>query len=78
MPITATSANQSGFGTPYTVTDVLRELGDAAQQVDLILDQGETAHAMPSTILDLTQTPPRILRHGPITEEMLRTKGIIP
>ena len=77
MPITATSANQSGFGTPYTVEDVLRELGDAAQQVDLILDQGETAHAMPSTILDLTHTPPRILRHGPITEEMLRAKRIL-
>ncbi len=76
MPITATSANQSGFGTPYNVEDVLRELGDAAQQVDLILDQGETAHAMPSTILDLTQSPPRILRHGPITAETLQAKGI--
>ena len=76
MPITATSANQSGLGTPYTVAQVLQELGEAAAQVDLILDQGETAHAMPSTLLDLTQSPPRILRRGPITVEMLRAKGV--
>lgn len=71
LPITATSANRSGFGTPYSVEQVLTELGEAVQWVDLIIDQGETRHGSPSTILDLTGTPPVILREGPITREML-------
>jgi L-threonylcarbamoyladenylate synthase len=70
-PVTATSANRSGKSTPYTVKQVLAELGDTREHVDLIIDQGETQHAMPSTILDMSQTPPKILREGPITEEML-------
>lgn len=70
-PVTATSANRSGKSTPYTVKQVLAELGDAREHVDLIIDQGETQHAMPSTILDMSQTPPKILRKGPITEEIL-------
>ena len=70
-PVTATSANRSGKSTPYTVKQVLAELGDATEYVDLIIDQGETQHAMPSTILDMSQTPPKILRKGPITEEIL-------
>lgn len=73
IPITATSANRSGFATPYTVAQVLHELGEAAQAVDLIIDQGETRHGSPSTILDLTQNALRILREGPITSEMLQT-----
>lgn len=73
VPITATSANRSGFNTPYTVEQVLSELGEAIQFVDLIIDQGETRHDSPSTILDLTRTPPQILRNGPITWEMLQT-----
>jgi L-threonylcarbamoyladenylate synthase len=70
-PVTATSANRSGKSTPYTVKHVLAELGDAIEHVDLIIDQGETHHAMPSTIFDMSQTPPKILREGPITPEML-------
>jgi L-threonylcarbamoyladenylate synthase len=70
-PVTATSANRSGKSTPYTVEQVLTELGDAVEQVDLIIDQGETQHAMPSTILDLSHTPPKILREGPLTADML-------
>ena len=77
VPLTATSANRSGLATPYSIPDVLRELGPAAQFVDLFIDQGETEHAMPSTILDLTQTPPQILRAGPITAAMLRAHGIL-
>ena len=72
VPMTATSANRSGRATPFSVAEVLTELGDAVKYVDLILDQGETQHAMPSTILDMTHTPPRILREGPITAEMLK------
>jgi len=71
-PVTATSANRSGHATPYTVEQVLTELDAAAEFVDLLIDQGATQHASPSTILDMTRTPPRILREGPITANMLR------
>ncbi len=71
-PITATSANRSGQATPFSVDEVLQELGDAVSYVDLIIDQQTTQYAMPSTILDLTCRPPRILRQGPVSEEMLR------
>jgi L-threonylcarbamoyladenylate synthase len=71
VPITATSANRSGNATPYTIPQVLAELDDAVAHVDLLIDQGETQHALPSTILDLTQEPPQVLRDGPITAAML-------
>ncbi len=76
-PITATSANRSGFTTPYTVEEVLTELDRAATHVDLIIDQGETQHAMPSTILDMTHIPPNILREGPISADMLHDCNIL-
>ncbi|MBD3305133.1 threonylcarbamoyl-AMP synthase [candidate division KSB3 bacterium] len=71
-PITATSANRSGRGTPYTVGDVLAELGPKVESVDLILDQGKTLYEMPSTILDVTADPPKILREGPLAPKILR------
>ena len=38
-PITATSANRSGHLTPYTVAHVLKELGEAAAYVALIIEE---------------------------------------
>ena len=77
VPITATSANRSGCGTPYSVEQALAELGTAAEYVDLFIDQGATQHAMPSTILDLTRIPPKILREGPITRSMLAQWNVV-
>ena len=76
IPLTATSANRSGQSTPYNVEQVLTELGRAVEFVDLILDQGPTQHMLPSTIVDLSQKPPKILREGPITAEMLAEASI--
>lgn len=68
LPITGTSANVSGQPAPTKVEDVLRSLGDA---VDLILDGGETQGGKGSTILDVTVSPPRILREGMVGREEL-------
>jgi L-threonylcarbamoyladenylate synthase len=76
VPLTATSANRSGQSTPYSVEQVLIELGDAVEFVDLMIDQGSTQHRQPSTILDMSQSPPKILREGPITSEMLAQAGV--
>jgi L-threonylcarbamoyladenylate synthase len=64
LPITATSANISGQTTPYSVPEVLRLLGEAAEQVTLILDQGLIPSRGLSTIVDLTVSPPQLLRQG--------------
>lgn len=67
LPIVVTSANKHGHSSPLDVTEALRQLGS---EVDLFLDCG-TGGGQPSTIIDLTQTPPQMLRRGPITREMV-------
>jgi L-threonylcarbamoyladenylate synthase len=68
-PIAAPSANRSGFTSPTTAPHVFAELNG---RVPLIIDGGPCAVGVESTVLDLTVSPPRILRPGAITTEMLR------
>jgi L-threonylcarbamoyladenylate synthase len=65
-PLATTSANRSGHPDPITADDVEASLGDA---VDLLLDGGHCPGRLASTVIDLTVSPPRILRHGPIRWE---------
>ena len=67
-PLATTSANLSGGSNPVTAADVLTQLGG---RIPLILDGGPCPGGMPSTVLDLTQSPPRILREGGIPADML-------
>lgn len=69
FPFTTTSANISGGENPYTVADVAAQLGHQIDLVDLILDQGSLVGRIPSTIVDLTTTPPSILREGLISKD---------
>ncbi|UCH79793.1 MAG: threonylcarbamoyl-AMP synthase [Nitrospiraceae bacterium] len=62
-PVTATSANLSSMPPAVNARDVLSYFGD---NIDLILDGGQAPGGKPSTILDVTVTPPRILRQGSI------------
>lgn len=62
-PVTAPSANLSGVAPPTRATDVLREFGDA---IDLVLDAGETSGGLPSTVLDVSVEPPRLIRAGAV------------
>jgi L-threonylcarbamoyladenylate synthase len=59
VPIVSTSANLSGRKPPETAEEALAQLPG----VDLVLDGGRIA-GPPSTIVDLTTDPPRILREG--------------
>lgn len=63
-PYTSTSANIAGGSTPYTVQDALDQLNESF--IDLVIDIGELPFTHTSTVLDLTQTPPKILRQGAI------------
>ncbi|AEG18789.1 L-threonylcarbamoyladenylate synthase [Methanobacterium paludis] len=61
FPITTTSANISGMKVPESADGVVKQLGDS---VDLILDAGVFEHAVPSTVIDMTVFPLKILRKG--------------
>ena len=67
-PITATSANRSG-APPATTSEKVRAV--LTDEIDLILDGGPTPGGPPSTVLDVTVEPPRLVRAGRITEEQL-------
>lgn len=63
-PLAATSANIHGRPPPVTAVEVGAMLGG---RLHLILDGGPAPGGIPSTLLDLTASPPAILRPGPVT-----------
>lgn len=69
-PISAASANQSGGVSPTLTSHVARDFPDAPDL--MILDGGPCEIGLESTLLDLSQSPPRILRAGAVSAEELR------
>lgn len=67
-PLAATSANLHGQPPPVTAAEVRAML---AGRIPLILDGGPCPGGIPSTVLDLTASPPALLRPGPVTAEDL-------
>ncbi len=61
VPIAAPSANRSGYISPTRAEHVLHGL---AGRIDLVLDAGPVPGGIESTVLDLTNDPPRLLRPG--------------
>lgn len=59
--ITATSANLSGQPSASLAAEVFRAIGNG---VDAILDGGQTAGGLGSTVLDVSRPNPRIIRQG--------------
>lgn len=62
-PITGTSANRSGRPPLTRAGEVVREFPD---EVDLILDAGDCPGGKPSTIIDVSSAPPRLVRAGAV------------
>ena len=62
-PITAPSANPSGRPAPTTAAQVAAYFADA---LDLVLVGGATPGGEPSTVLDVTVDPPRVVRAGAV------------
>jgi L-threonylcarbamoyladenylate synthase len=67
-PLTGTSANRAGRDPLTLAADVAREFGE---DVDLILDAGPCPGGLPSTIVDVTVIPPRLVRSGAISNAEL-------
>ncbi|HHN64174.1 MAG TPA: threonylcarbamoyl-AMP synthase [Nitrospirae bacterium] len=63
VPVTATSANPSGAKPATDAQEVLKYFGDS---IDLIVDGGTTSGVAPSTIVEIVNGQPRILRKGVI------------
>jgi L-threonylcarbamoyladenylate synthase len=64
VPVAAPSANRSTQLSPTRAEHVLRGLDG---RIDLLLDGGPTTGGLESTVLDLTASPPRLLRPGLVT-----------
>jgi L-threonylcarbamoyladenylate synthase len=71
-PLTTTSANISGHPPTYSVEEVVAQLGENVREVALILDQGPLKVRELSTIVDLTASPPQLIRQGRISWLELR------
>jgi L-threonylcarbamoyladenylate synthase len=67
-PLVGTSANLSGMPECGTAIEADLQLGD---RVGLIVDGGAANSRTPSTILDLTCVPPRVIRDGVIAPDRL-------
>ncbi len=69
--IAAPSANRFGAVSPTTADAVSEELGNYLDSEDLVLDGGQCLVGIESTIIDCTESAPKALRPGAITEEMI-------
>lgn len=69
VPIAAPSGNTSGRPSPTTAGHMLEDMDG---KIDAIVDGGPCAVGVESTIIDLTCTPPRLLRPGGVTLEQLQ------
>lgn len=70
-PITATSANRSGYPTPGTVAQILEQFGESAHDIALVIDDGARAGGTPSTVVSCVTDQPTILREGVLSRDVL-------
>ena len=70
VPVAAPSGNTSGRPSPTTAAHMAE---DMEGRIDAIVDGGPCSVGVESTIVDLTETPPRLLRPGGITLEQLES-----
>ena len=76
--IAAPSANKFGKVSPTSYQHVKEELSRDLSANDMILDGGNSSIGIESTIIDCTQSQPKILRPGFITNTMVEeTTGLI-
>lgn len=66
--LATTSANDSGDPPALTATEAFEALGG---KVELLIDGGRVPGGVASTVLDVTQHPPRVLRPGPLSASEL-------
>jgi tRNA threonylcarbamoyl adenosine modification protein (Sua5/YciO/YrdC/YwlC family) len=75
-PLLATSANISGQPDTLDADDVLIAFATQRDGLDAVVDGGRVPGGVASSVVDLTVTPARVLREGPIGRASLA--GLIP
>ncbi len=68
VPVAAPSANASGRPSTTTAQHVLDDMNG---RIEMIIDAGSSQVGLESTVLDVTQEPPVLLRPGGITPKQL-------
>lgn len=68
-PVVSTSANRSGEPIP---ADLAGLRGSFETRVDLFLEAGEPQPTLPSTVVDLSSKPFRVLRPGTLADEVAK------
>lgn len=66
FPITTTSANKTGQDTLSNPNDILKQIGS---DIDLVIDVGELNSEGASTVIDLTDSKPSLVRKGIISND---------
>lgn len=69
VPVAAPSANLFSRPSPTTAAHVLADLDG---RIDMVIDAGPTTGGIESTVLDVSRTPPTVLRPGLVTIAALR------
>lgn len=67
-PLAAPSANRSGAPSPTNATRVKEDMDG---RIAAVLDGGESHVGVESTVIDMAHEPPRLLRPGGVTPEMI-------
>jgi L-threonylcarbamoyladenylate synthase len=70
-PLFATSANVSNEPDTLGADDVLIAFATQQDELAAVVDGGQVPGGIASTVVDLSVTPARILRDGPVTREQL-------
>jgi L-threonylcarbamoyladenylate synthase len=70
-PLLTTSANISDEPDTLDADDVLIAFATQADELAAVVDGGRVALGVPSTVVDLTADPARILREGPVTRDAI-------
>lgn len=70
-PLLATSANISDEPETLGADDVLIAFAARQDELEAVIDGGVVPGGVASTVVDLSVTPARVLREGPITREQL-------
>ena len=66
--LTATSANPSGREPAKSASEVQKYFQNG---IDLIVDGGEVTVTKPSTVIDIVEVPPKVVREGAISKTEL-------
>lgn len=66
-PLYSTSVNRSG---KYPLNNIKSIIAEFETEVDLVVDGGDITEDMPSTIIDITKHPYRLIREGAIKPDL--------